>query len=335
MTSTRGFCPGCDSVGTIGEPCESSLCRSNHFGFLPGKQYSAFKDQPMGFGDKVIGRLLDEYLPIEQLGKGAFGIVYLALQRPILMKSALKLMPPNIPKGLSEESLTRRYLTEATALARINHPNVIRLLKYGQTQNRPYLALEYIDGRRTLLADLETVEEKKEPFSLDRSWHILEQLLLALEAIHTCGVIHLDVRPDNVMLQNIVGDRDFVRVFDFGLSVFQDEEKPTTTCGAAEFLAPEQLRGDEIGPFTDLYAAGLIACRMLTGYRPYAGRTVDDVLLRKEDESFEPAEKLGRLDYPKSIVDFFSRALAPAPEDRFQTARRFISALGRVFDDLE
>lgn len=335
MTSTRGFCPGCDSAGPIGEPCENALCRSNYFGFLPGEQYSAFKDQPMGFGDKVIGRLVDEYLPIEQLGKGAFGVVYLALQRPLLMKSALKLMPATIPKGLSEKSLTRRYLTEATALARIDHPNVIRLLKYGETQNRPYLALEYVSGRRTLLADLQAVEEKKEPFNLERSWHILEQLLLALEAIHTCGVIHLDVRPDNVMLQNIVGDRDFVRVFDFGLSVFQDEEKPTTTCGAAEFLAPEQLRGNEIGPYTDLYAAGLIACRMLTGYRPYAGRTVDDVLERKEDDSFEPAEKLGRLGYQKSVVDFFAQALAPASEDRFQTAHRFISALNRVFDDLE
>jgi serine/threonine protein kinase len=119
--------------------------------------------------------------------------------------------------------------------------------------------------------------------------HVLEQVLNALEAAHALDIVHRDIKPDNVMLQSVPGDPCFVRVLDFGLARFLESQRETSLLlGTPAFMAPEQVTREGIGPWTDLYALGVLAFEMLTGRRPFDGETPQEVLAKKLDPDFDP-----------------------------------------------
>jgi len=273
----------------------------------------------------LIGQLLSDFLVVGHIGSGGVGQVYLAHQQPIQLKAALKIIDPEeteIPASKLE-----RFQLEASALARLTHPNIVRLLKYGRHDDRPYLVMEYVEGGRTLADAL------GRPMDPAAARHLLGQVANALGAAHTVDVVHRDIKPSNIMLQTVQGESDFVRVVDFGLAKFVDESQSTRfISGTPSYMAPEQVSQGHIGPWTDWYAVGALACEMIFGYQPYAHCGAQQMLALKITQGHDPLAAYSGIDYPVEWGQFARRAMAFDPADRFQDVREFQVALGTALD---
>jgi len=275
----------------------------------------------------MIGQRVDDYLVVDLLGAGGFGKVFLALQAPIWMKTAFKQMNRNPDDSALSAALARKFLGEAQALATLTHPNIVRLLKYGSWNECPYLVMEFVENGQSLKQMVTDLVVRGEELGLAVSARILGQILDALAAAHAKGIVHRDIKPDNVMLQEVGSDKHFVRVLDFGLAKYVCECADTSMMsGTPMYMAPEQLGRKGLGPWTDLYAVGAVAFELMTGRKPFEGRTAQEVLGKKLDPTYDPASRL-EPGCPEFIAAFFRRALARDPGERFRTAAEFRAAL--------
>ena len=160
---------------------------------------------------------------------------------------------------------------------------------------------------------------------------VLNQVLNALEAAHGVGIVHRDIKPDNILLRPVAGDEHHVKVLDFGLAKFLSEGTGTSIAlGTPGYMAPEQIKAAGMGPWTDLYAVGVMACEMLTGRWPFEGRTAQVLIACKLDPAFDPAPQLEGLDVDPEILAFLRQALAHAPADRFRDVASFRAALNAL-----
>jgi len=331
MDAERGFCPGCDGEGPVGSPCEERACGRRGLHRIPEEWHRRHRARGPDRLDPNIGRRIDDYLVVDLLGRGGFGKVFLVLQAPLWMKGALKLMDQVTEDPEMARALARKFEGEARALARLSHPNVVRLHKYGTAGDLPFLVMEYVEGR-TLQAEMRGVASRGERMPLGVVRHVLEQVLNALEAAHALDIVHRDIKPDNVMLQSVPGDPCFVRVLDFGLARFLESQRETSLLlGTPAFMAPEQVTREGIGPWTDLYALGVLAFEMLTGRRPFDGETPQEVLAKKLDPDFDPVAPETAPEVSEALRDFLRRAMHRDPESRFRQAARFREAMEEAF----
>jgi predicted Ser/Thr protein kinase len=237
-----------------------------------------------GVGDAVAGR----YQIDEQIGQGGFGVVFRATQIGMQRTVAIKTL---LPGAMTRDDLVERFRREAMLARNLNHPNTIRLYDFGQTEGGLlYIAMEFLDGRT-----LGQVLRQDGPLEPARVQRITSQILKSLAEAHQHGIIHRDLKPANVMLQDLVGEPDFVKVLDFGIAKALDsrdeaDSKLTKTgmgFGTAIYMAPEQIRGKGICAATDLYALGLVMVEMLTGQLVFDGDSAMDIALKQISE--EPA----------------------------------------------
>jgi len=378
-----GFCPNCGSQGIISAPCHEKVCQRHGYHLIPEAHYEKVEVVHADPTDPLIGRMIDEYLIVDLIGAGGFGTVYLALQTPIMMKSALKLMGHRKSDAVSGEELANKFKREAAALASLTHPNVVRLLKFCVHLGRPYLVMEFVEGGRTLKDEINRLVAEGKQMEPDVVPHIFRQILNALDAAHSEQIVHRDIKPENVMLQEVHGDRYFVKVLDFGLAKFTEERTDTSILvGTPVYMAPEQITKKNIGPWTDLYALGVMVFELVTGRRTYSrarelevekaepssdshgipdfvldsleagrqmekedaevqglqalrgGDTTQEILLNKLDPDFDPTKRIADLDLPDVTMDFFKKALAMEPEDRFQSAPEFREAMEKLFREV-
>lgn len=345
-----GCCPGCDLPGVVAEPCDRPACRARGLHVVPATWASDLDPHR----DPRLGLRVDDFLLVALLGVGGFGRVYLALQLPLGMLVAVKIADADVgrsTRGRGAPPLER----EALALARLTHPNVVRLLRHGVWEtvgprgddlDLPYLVTEYIPGGRSLEGTL----MGRTTGAIPREWAatVLRQLLDGLAASHAAGVVHRDVKPDNIMLQAVATDgleaegAPLVRLLDFGLARldparanaplgFDDpddvgpEDPSEVGMGTPTHMAPEQIHGGPIGPWTDLYAAGVIAFELLVGFPPFDGDSVEEVMRLRDDLLFDPVALAPRL--PEPCERFLRRAMAFEAEDRFQSAAEMRVAL--------
>ena len=326
-----GLCPLCDGEGTVGEPCGSKPCRKRGYRFVPRAHLP--KD---GVPDPMVGRMIDDYLVAEVLGAGGFGKVYLALQMPIRLRAALKLLHRDARDPAVARAMVQKFFGEAQALAALAHPNIVRLLKYGVHEDGPYLVMEYVAGARTLKDEVGERAARGEHLDAGTARHILRQIIDGLDAAHQLHIIHRDIKPENVMLQAVAGNAHFVRVVDFGLAKFVAERTETSMAmGTPVYMAPEQLLRRHIGPWTDLYAVGVIAYELMTGRRPFGGGTVEQIVAAKLDAGFDPLHAIADIDVPAAAARFFKKALARDTGDRYPDASAFRQDLDRAFDAAE
>ena len=320
-----GRCPSCGATGAAGAACSRSLCRERGCHYIPSSYYELHAARAAADASPLVGQSVDEYLVVDRIGAGGFGQVLLALQMPIGMKSALKLIHAERGDDRRTEMMLAKFEGEARALATLTHPNIVRLLKYGSWGGRPYLVMEFVEGgagmRGALYANPRAGRGLASPQAVG---HALHQILHALEAAHSRGIIHRDIKPDNVLLQAVAGDRYHVKVLDFGLAKFVEEGNDTSLAiGTPGYMAPEQLRSTGLGPWTDLYAVGVMAFEMLTGRWPFEGRSAEVLLACKLDPSFDPIEQLEGATLPAAAVAFLRKALAHDPADRYRDAASF------------
>jgi serine/threonine protein kinase len=282
--------------------------------------------QPAG-GDPLIGRLVDDALVVARLGQGGFGRVYLALQLPVFMKVALKLLDSGVLGDERREIALRTFEAEARALAALSHPNLVRLLRYGLFDDVPYLALEFVDGARTLDDEIDDRIAAGRGFSVDEVRALVDQALDGLAAAHAAQLVHRDVKPANIMLQQVPGHPRLVRLLDFGLAKDVSAGGDTDfLTGTPEFMAPEQIDQRGIGPWTDLYALAVIAFELLSGRKPFTGTTYEQIFYQKIDRKRDPAESLVVEGAPPAWIEFFRRALAREPSERFADTESFRAA---------
>lgn len=274
-------------------------------------------------GDPVMPELrkLGRYELRRVLGKGAMGVVYEGfdpnLSRLVAVKTILKsvALDPD-----TERAYSARFTQEAKAVARLNHPNIVQVYDFGVEGEVAYLVMEFIQGR-----ELRSLFEARENFAQDEVVRIVCELLDALDFAHDAGVVHRDVKPANVMLDS----QRRAKLADFGVARVQDgahRSMAGTMVGTPAFMSPEQISGRKIDRRTDIFSAGTILYRFLTGEQPFTG-----------DGAWTVAKKIMESDPPppSSVVKSVSpaydaivgKALAKNPAQRFASAKEFATAL--------
>lgn len=331
----KGICPGCDARGALGDACSERACRKRKYHFIPHDYWDNSNKLAEG-PDPMLGQFVGDFLLVERIGAGGFGKIFLGLQAPLFqLKGAVKLIELDHYDDDITEALLEKFKGEAQALAQLSHPNIVKLLKYGVHRQRPYLVMEFVDDGRTLAEDIYHKRLDKAQITLDFILSVVTQMLHALEVAHANNIIHRDIKPDNLMLQDIVGNDNFVRVLDFGLAKFVERGDTTQLAlGTPQYMAPEQLNLKNIGPWTDLYAVGVICFWLLTGQRPFPGETQDEIINSKLDKHFDPLASLREREPPEPVMFFLERAMAYEASARYQDTTSFARGLQRAIDAL-
>ncbi len=280
--------------------------------------------------DRLIGRIIAGKFCLRQcIGVGAAGTVYRADQTSLGRTVAVKVLRPELA---CDRRFVRRFHDEAQAASRLNHPNVVSVIDFGQTDDGLlYLVMEFLRGL-TLTEVLRT-----EHLTTERIVDIIGQILSALEEAHERGVVHADLKSDNIMVEHRRGGWDLIKVVDFGIARLtgkhdEDEhDSDRSICGTPEYMAPEIIRGEEPTYATDLYAVGVMLYELLVGFTPFSGSPTLEVLQRHlREEPRPPSEHDSALPIPAALEQATLRALSKHPESRFSSASDFARALKAI-----
>jgi serine/threonine protein kinase len=265
------------------------------------------------------GRVIDGKYQLEELlGKGGMGIVWSAKQFGIDRQVAVKVLHPHL---LSRPEWRVRMLREARALARVSHRNVVKIIDCIDTPSTVALVLEYIkDGS---LADV-IERDGAIPLLVATQW--MQQILSGLSAIHRNGLVHRDIKPDNILMEV---DMEWItpKVSDLGIAFDQSTEPLTregVQVGTYEYMSPEQVRGQKVGVLTDIYAAGIVFYELLVGDVPFSG---SDFQIQQDHVEKLPDWSLLPADGAPQLVGILERALCKQTNGRFQSAQDFSHAL--------
>ena len=260
-----------------------------------------------------------KYRIIDEIGQGGMGVVYKAEDIKLKRCIALKFLPPHL-MGSSE--LKERFLVEAQAAAALSHPNICVIHEVGESEERPYIAMEYVEG--------ETLRDriKKGPLKPDEALDIITQVAAGLGEAHRKGIIHRDIKSANIM----VTAKGQAKVMDFGLAKLRGGSSLTrsqTTLGTIAYMSPEQARGGELDGRTDIWSLGIVLFEMLAGKLPFPGDHDQAVIYSILHHEPEPLLKVRPGTAPE-LAQIIGQALVKKPADRYQTMEEFREDLASV-----
>ncbi len=296
-------------------------------------QVTAIVNDPL-LGTTLLGR----YRILERIGAGAMGAVYRAeqvgLQRPVALKVLKK-------QGDTSADVAARFEREARAMSALAHPNTVRVYDFGSTEHGLlFLAMELLEGQ---LATDRLGASEELPASDAIVW--TQQVLRSIGEAHAKGIVHRDIKPDNIFLARVEGENDpMVKVLDFGIAkavggdhkLDQFETLDGTVFGTPRYMSPEQAQGKPIDHRSDLYAVGIVLYELLVGEPPFVDRDAVVVMAKHIREQPLPLRRAAPTrSLPASLQRVLDRALAKTPEARFQSAEDFDRALGRCLRDAE
>src|SRR5438552_907973 len=235
--------------------------------------------------DPNVGRWVARRFRIDRLlAVGAMGRVYLAEQTSLGKMVALKVLHT---ERLADPTLVKRFHIEAKSASLLSHPNVLSLIDFGEDDGLLFIAMELLEGR-----SLARIISDERPLPTARVVHIGAQVLAALEEAHDKGVVHRDVKPENVIVLDAPGEPDFVKVCDFGLAKLAGGDRNQISgvtaagrvCGTPEYMSPEQARGEPLDGRSDLYAVAVILYQMVVGDLPFRANEPVDVMRKHVSE---------------------------------------------------
>jgi eukaryotic-like serine/threonine-protein kinase len=273
--------------------------------------------------DPLLGTCLGSFRLTRKLDQGGMGTVYLGEHVGIGSRVALKVLHPRLA---SSPQVLRRFHTEARAVNLIGHENIVSVIDIQPAPPRPYLVMEYLEGEP--LSGLIS----RGPVASEIAIALLAQVCDALEATHARGIVHRDLKPENLFLVRRGQGPAFVKVLDFGIAKLLDAEERTTDTaegaliGSADYMAPEQSRGERVDGRADLYALGVIAYRLVTGRLPFEEKSLTALLLAHQTRP-PPNPRAVRAEVPPALASVILRALAKEPDERFQSASTLRGAL--------
>jgi eukaryotic-like serine/threonine-protein kinase len=282
-------------------------------------------------------RRLGQYTLLEELGQGGMGVVYRAQHALLRRPTAIKLLPPD---KVGEDSVAR-FEREVQLTAMLSHPNTVRVFDYGRTADRVfYYAMELIEG-----ASLDRVVQASGPMPAGRVIHIMDQIAGALAEAHTIGLIHRDIKPANIVLTQIGGYPDLVKVLDFGLvkqvsGVAMDGPAVTHAGGIAgtpQTMSPEAISApDQVDARTDIYSLGCVGYYLLAGVEVFKGSTALEVCSHHlHVEPLRPSQRVDRqaaLAVPADLESLVLRCLRKSPNERPASADALRAELRRCAD---
>ena len=269
-----------------------------------------------------VGRSLGRYQLLRVLGRGAMGVVYEGLDTRLARTVAIKTVQRSfLADEATAADYAARFEREAQAAARLHHPHIVALFDFGEQDDVSYIVMEYIRGH-----ELAQAFRDGERFTLPQVQRLMAELLDALGAAHEHGIVHRDVKPANVLID----DQGRVKLADFGVARVvdstQDRTMPGTMVGTPSAMAPEQILGLSVGSRTDIFSAGLICYQLLTGQRPFAGSGPFGVQRAIVHDEPQPPSAINA-ELPAAVDAVVARALAKKPEHRYETAAAFSAAL--------
>jgi len=274
--------------------------------------------------DPRIGTLLQErYRILERIAAGGMGVVYrgerVELGRPV----AIKFLHGWVA---ADPSSLKRFKIEAQAMSQLSHPCCVSIIDFGVEGTSPFLVMDFVTGQT-----LGSLLHQGGALPVKRALSILRQVLAGLAHAHAHGIVHRDIKPENILLTEVIGLGDQVRILDFGLARLRDSVTGLTLgmpIGTPSYMAPEQIRGEEVDARTDLYSAGVLLFELLTGHKPFVSERAAAVMLKHQES---PPPTLGSLrpeaGFSPRLEAAVSKALAKNPEERFASATDFAAAL--------
>jgi serine/threonine-protein kinase len=262
----------------------------------------------------------ERYRLLECIGSGGMGVVYRGEQIALGRTVAIKMLRPDLSRS---PEVVRRFHVEARAASRLFHPGSVAVYDYGITPTgSPYLVMEYVAGKT-----LSDYIRDQWPVPLGTVVDIGVQILAALEDAHASGVIHADIKTDNVIVETRKDGSVRAKVVDYGLARLRDEHVEGA-CGTPEYMAPEVACGGSPSEVSDLYAVGSTLYEMLTGVPPFVGTTAEEILDRQVAEPVAPpSAKQSSRSIPPVLEAVVMKALAKSPGERFATAAELGAAL--------
>jgi serine/threonine protein kinase len=265
----------------------------------------------------MVGRVVGSYRIIEKIGEGGMGAVYRAVDEMLEREVAIKAIRPELAR---DPEIVERFRAEAKILARVSHPAIATIYSFFHDGGELFLAMEYVRGR-TLSAVL--AAEGALPWR--RAVPLLSTALEGIEQAHRAGIIHRDLKPDNLMFT----EAGALKVMDFGIARVPGSNHLTRTgllIGTLRYVAPEQIRGEEVDRRTDLYALGVVLYQMLTGRVPFEGPTDFAILKAQIEDPPAPPRSLVPA-IPEGLDRIVLKSLEKNPDARFQTAGELRAAL--------
>lgn len=263
--------------------------------------------------DVVAGR----YRVLSPVGQGGMGVVYRALDTESNNTVALKMLHP---RALRDSQARERFSREIRILRQLNHPNIVRIYDDGESDDFQYFTMEFITGPNLL-----AYADSTDLLPLEHVVLLVGQICSAINHAHKLGVIHRDLKPTNVIIQ----DSKRAKLLDFGLAREAEDAAltlPGQALGTAAYMAPEVGRGEKAGPAADIYALGCLFYQLVTGRLPFVAENPIDIILQHQKEP-APLLSVHRPEIPAHMQEAVARALAKDPRDRPRSARRFYEAL--------
>ncbi len=278
---------------------------------------SAWASQPaaperaLAMGELTAGSVLGgRYEIIKMLGEGGMGAVYKARDREVDRFVALKVIRPELA---NRTEILKRFKQELILARQITHKNVIRIFDLGQADGIKFITMEFVEGQ-----DLHGLLEENHPFTLEQKVKIIIQVCLALDAAHAEEVVHRDLKPHNIMIENT----GRVVVMDFGIARSMEQHGMTSTgalIGTPAYMSPEQAKGEKLDTRSDLFSLGVVFYELLTGKAPYEADTLMGLLVKRVQE--RPIPPIDRNpEVPQALSDIVMKSLAVDREHRYQSA---------------
>jgi tRNA A-37 threonylcarbamoyl transferase component Bud32 len=287
----------------------------------------AWGDQSAAPRRELANRQLGDFLLLRRLGSGGMGEVYLAQQMALKRQVALKVLRQDM---MSDDTARRRFAVEAEAAAKLTHNNIVQIYASGTQDGIHYMALEYVQG-----LNLRDYVAKKGPVTAAFALRVMEQVAAALQHAAEAGVVHRDIKPDNILLTR----KGQVKVGDFGLARLRLEKpvhltQPGVTMGTPLYMSPEQVEAKPLDSRSDLYSFGATCYYMLVGQPPYRGDTALAIAVQHIRKDPEPLATM-RPDLPAELCRVVHKLMAKNPDERYQTGRQLLRDVQKLRNELD
>ena len=271
------------------------------------------------------GQMLGHYQIIEQIGEGGMASVYKAYQPSMDRNVAIKILPSQLAESAE---FTKRFQQEARIIAKLEHPHILPVFDYGESDGITYLVMRYLDA-----GTLGEKMQKERPLPLDEINRLFTQLADALGYAHSFGIIHRDLKPSNALIDS----QGNLFLTDFGIAKMLESASPRLTqtdaiMGTPAYISPEQAKAIKVNQRSDIYSLGIILYEMVTGRVPFVAETPLAVILKHVSDPL-PLPSTLKPDIPEAIEKVILKALAKDPNDRFATVNEFLSAWKHALDE--
>ena len=274
--------------------------------------------------DKLIGTRLDgRYELTELVGEGGMADVYRAVDVLDNRVVAVKILKQEYSES---EEFQRRFRDESKAIAMMSHPNIVKIYDMGFSDKMQYIVMEYIDG-----ITLKDYIDSEHVLNWKDAVHFVIQILRALQHAHSRGIVHRDIKPQNIMLL----DNGQLRMMDFGIARISRAENQLTggkAMGSVHYISPEQAKGDETDFTSDIYSVGVMMYEMLSGHLPFDADDVVEVAIKQISDKPQSLQELAP-NVPHGLVEITERAMAKRPDNRYASAAEMLSALNAYVEN--